>query len=959
MTPVRLRLEGCAPQLRALTRERLTVLLPETWMVDDGATASDGILVSLDADVVADIDALVGAVEAARVDGLARRLTASRPGVTAPTNAGTIQPRGNAVAASDRDPSVPIGTRVLVPPDDLPPVGPLALRAFAPAIGISGYGNASRNLILGLRALGVDICFENEWLDAHPEVVEPAERALIERLGGEGSLDMPTLLYRPATMMDGGGFFDFYREMRSRGPVIAYTMFETDAIPPRWRAALDESEAVWVPSTFNRETFVAAGVRADKVRVVPIGLDSWRYDPDRETLELPERRATAFFAAFEWSPRKGTDVLLRAWAQAFAPGDDVVLYLRMASTDGETMLAKALAETGLRREALAPIVLLTQALPQDAYRTLLRSIDAFVLTSRGEAFCIPMLEAMSLGKPVIGTSFGGSSDFLDEETGFPLPGRHVPIDEAFSRTVPLYRGQRWIEPSVEAAAVALRRIVDDAPQARRRAALAFARAHVAFDRVATAKSAQRGLADLSRTRTEVVRGVAVVQGAAYGDDATGEATRDLVRKLVESGVAVSLVDAPPQSRTYLDPRTARMLGKARRRSVPAEALRIVVDQPGENADVLLCTRIPEANGRTAEYRQIWCADDALARELQTRGVPRELLRVVPTAVDVDCWTPDASHIRDAHEPLRIILFEADEGWFSCAATALRTLPGMPLGFTIAAHDEGEERRKHIETLLAAAWPLFDPSAPSRASFSITDWNRSAVERVHFVAAADVALLSPGFRPELREQLASSGVVVIDGNDGEQLRALANSYDLRWRVGRERRRAIVAAREQARTQAREAFTELALLQAPRALPNPTPRVFVAPGADATDDDVASARARAVHPVDRVEDATHLAVVDGGIRLAYGWDAGLIASLDAHPEAAVATARVLDAFASLGARAAFVGGKVHFQDQGKLAQGAPNRGARLVRADEQRSGPIWVAYDVFFGTEAPHEAALSLG
>lgn len=44
-----------------------------------------------------------------------------------------------------------------------------------------------------------------------------------------------------------------------------------------------------------------------------------------------------------------------------------------------------------------------------------RSCDAFVLFSRGEAFCIPYVEASLCGLPVIGTNCSGQTMFLNKD----------------------------------------------------------------------------------------------------------------------------------------------------------------------------------------------------------------------------------------------------------------------------------------------------------------------------------------------------------------------------------------------------------------------------------------------------------------------------------------------------------------------------------------------------------------
>ena len=69
-----------------------------------------------------------------------------------------------------------------------------------------------------------------------------------------------------------------------------------------------------------------------------------------------------------------------------------------------------------------------------------------------------MLEAMSVGVPVIATNYGGNTDFCTEETAFLVPYRLVKPQTDF----PLYKHvKEWAEPDVEVAAKYLKALFAD------------------------------------------------------------------------------------------------------------------------------------------------------------------------------------------------------------------------------------------------------------------------------------------------------------------------------------------------------------------------------------------------------------------------------------------------------------------------------------------------------------------
>jgi len=105
------------------------------------------------------------------------------------------------------------------------------------------------------------------------------------------------------------------------------------------------------------------------------------------------------------------------------------------------------------------------ALPRSDVEASLAACDAYVSLHRAEGFGLPLAEAMSLGKAVIATDFSGSTDYLDAETGFPIPWREWILPE----TIRDYeRGTRWAEPDHEAAVASLRAVIDSPDEARRR-----------------------------------------------------------------------------------------------------------------------------------------------------------------------------------------------------------------------------------------------------------------------------------------------------------------------------------------------------------------------------------------------------------------------------------------------------------------------------------------------------------
>src|SRR5215218_2360821 len=255
----------------------------------------------------------------------------------------------------------------------------------------------------------------------------------------------------------------------SEGPTIAILPWEVGAPPRAWVHAVRERvDRVWVPSAFVRDGYVAGGMPPGIVDVVPNGVDLERFSPDGEVraIDGPGAACTFLFVGGTiW--RKGIDVLLAAWARAFGPGDDVRLVVKdfgvessyKGQTSGDDVRALA------ARSDVAPVVYVTEDLPAAELPALYRAADVVVLPYRAEGFCLPALEAMACGVPVVHNGEGPTREFVGSAGGWPVPAARVPLPENMEMLDLVAPGYvHEVDPA--ALAEQLRAIAAD-PEARR------------------------------------------------------------------------------------------------------------------------------------------------------------------------------------------------------------------------------------------------------------------------------------------------------------------------------------------------------------------------------------------------------------------------------------------------------------------------------------------------------------
>ncbi|MHB8731701.1 MAG: glycosyltransferase family 4 protein [bacterium] len=280
--------------------------------------------------------------------------------------------------------------------------------------------------------------------------------------------------------------------------------WEFGTVPQSWvgpiQAYVDE---VWVPSEYVRRGYLASGIPPARVRVVPYGVDTTLFRPDAAPWPALTEKPVRFLAVGGTIPRKGTDVLLAAYLEAFTRDDPVCLIIKdqgVGTYYGGQTLGETIARA--RRDPAAPeIVHLTDETPHADLPGLYASCTCLVQSYRGEGFALPVAEAMASGRPVVVTDGGPTDEFVPDDAGWRIPSAAA-TRIAQVGDLPL-AGPGWVLEPDRAALAAILREVAASPRAceekGRRAREAAGR--VTWDRMASIAAANvRRLAGLPPRR---------------------------------------------------------------------------------------------------------------------------------------------------------------------------------------------------------------------------------------------------------------------------------------------------------------------------------------------------------------------------------------------------------------------------------------------------------------------------
>jgi glycosyltransferase involved in cell wall biosynthesis len=276
------------------------------------------------------------------------------------------------------------------------------------------------------------------------------------------------------------------------GRLAMIVPWEFGAIPAVWKKNIDETvDELWVPSEYVRQMYLDGGVAPEIVHVIANGVDLATFHPAApqapdEHLTTAAPRPMRFLYVGGITRRKGIDLLIDAWDEAFADRDDAVLVVKAANAGGvyggsNTELQKRAAEPRLPR-----IELVEDDIDSTELAELYRSCDVFVLPYRGEGFAMPVLEAMACGLPVIVTAGGPTDEFCPPQAGWRIRSSRLDIPR---EDLPGFEpeGTPWmLEPDPEHLLELLQTAAGAAPaeRAARGAAGRVAAEHYSWDSLA-------------------------------------------------------------------------------------------------------------------------------------------------------------------------------------------------------------------------------------------------------------------------------------------------------------------------------------------------------------------------------------------------------------------------------------------------------------------------------------------
>ena len=244
---------------------------------------------------------------------------------------------------------------------------------------------------------------------------------------------------------------------------------ETDKAPEDWNKACLEMDKVIVPSQHSKESFTeeaqanieVVNYAARKVRAKKV---DFNLDTDFN-----------FLTVAQWSPRKNLEETVMAFTQEFQ-NEEVGLILKTELSNGSHIDREATTErlqmllnhTVQNRKCKVYLFhgSLSDAEMVSLYKN--KNVSAYVSTSHGEGFGLPVFEAAQHGVPVIAPNWGGIRDFSGDSF-IELEYEVKEIEDFQVMEGMLEKESNWCFPKVESVRTQMREVYNNLSKYKKQA----------------------------------------------------------------------------------------------------------------------------------------------------------------------------------------------------------------------------------------------------------------------------------------------------------------------------------------------------------------------------------------------------------------------------------------------------------------------------------------------------------
>lgn len=212
--------------------------------------------------------------------------------------------------------------------------------------------------------------------------------------------------------------------------MVAITPLENPPLTQSWAYILQQIDKVFFISQLGADEAVKAGVENAEHLVVGIDTISWRrrtseeYTKGREMLNISPDTVVILSVA-DNQERKNLSKAMEIVSKVKQSGKKVKYIL---VTREESEVGWKLRDLAMTYRIPSDVMIFERGISFKELYSLFAISDIYLLTSKAEGLCMPVLEAMCVGVPVVATACGSMPELLAEGRGFLIDTEYSMID---------------------------------------------------------------------------------------------------------------------------------------------------------------------------------------------------------------------------------------------------------------------------------------------------------------------------------------------------------------------------------------------------------------------------------------------------------------------------------------------------------------------------------------------------
>lgn len=203
-----------------------------------------------------------------------------------------------------------------------------------------------------------------------------------------------------------------------KGKFFAYPFFELTELTEKEKHHLNQVDEIIVSCEWAKEVLENNKITTP-INIVPLGVNTTIFDHTLKS-SLKTKDKYIFMNIGKWEVRKGHDLLVHLFNNAFTETDDVELWIAASSSEAAFTLEEMEKWHTLYMESKLKdkIKIFPRLNTQQEIAQLMSYADCGIFASRAEGWNLELLEMMAMGKPVITTNYSAHTAFCNNKNSF-------------------------------------------------------------------------------------------------------------------------------------------------------------------------------------------------------------------------------------------------------------------------------------------------------------------------------------------------------------------------------------------------------------------------------------------------------------------------------------------------------------------------------------------------------------